>query len=159
LALCGGIADQSLLTNFLQLEYTRHESGPKYTNPGEASRVFHYLQTVIGPGALDGGAPQQVTQKLKHFGLMIEERKREHKREPKGEREQSRPQQEPEQEPEHEDLIFNNKFDQIPRIMDDQLYDHTKSPVICSTAFGQDKASSVAKVLGNCDQTPSVPSK
>jgi len=159
LALCGGIADQSLLTNFLELEYTRHESGPQYTNPGDFSRVFHYLQTVMEPGALDGGAPQQVTQELKYFELMIEERKREHKREPTGDREQWRPEQEPEQEPEHENLIFNNKFDQIPRIMDDQLYDHTKSPVIGSTFFDQDKASPVAKVLGNCDQTPSVPSK
>jgi len=97
--------DQSLLTNFLEQEYTRHESELEYKSLGVVSSAFCYLQSVIGSAALDDGEPLQVIEKMKDFEMTVADRCRERKQERARGRERDRQRKGVESEQELEDAV------------------------------------------------------
>ena len=68
--------DQSLLTYFLVHEYNRYESELERKTFSAISMSFCYLQTVMRPAALHGGAPQEVAKQMNEFELNIAQRSR-----------------------------------------------------------------------------------
>jgi len=70
------VTTQSVLTKFLEQEYTRYQLKLEYeyTSLCEVSSAFRYLQSIMEPAVADGGLPHQVAEELKGFEMKVTER-------------------------------------------------------------------------------------